>query len=51
MPAAAGPCGGCPPSTRPPPASARELGEGDALLTLGAGDVDRVAAALVEGDA
>jgi len=27
-----------------------ELGEGDALLTLGAGDVDRVAAALVEAD-
>jgi len=27
-----------------------ELGDGDALLTLGAGDVDRVAAALVEAD-
>ena len=27
-----------------------ELGEGDALLTLGAGDVDRVAAALVEAN-
>ena len=27
-----------------------ELGEGDALLTLGAGDVDRVAGALVEAD-
>ena len=27
-----------------------ELGEGDALLTLGAGDVDRVAAVLVEAD-
>ena len=40
--AAAGACCGPRPSTRPPAGSAAELGEGDVLLTLGAGDVDRV---------